>query len=376
MLARVGISETDRRLREALVLIASELDLDTVLLRIAEAAAGLVDARYAAIGVLDEQHTGLSQFVYTGIDADEAARIGHLPQGKGILGLLITDAVNLRLDDLAAHSRSSGFPPGHPPMHSFLGVPVVVRGSIFGNLYLTEKRGGGPFTQDDEDLVVALAGAAAVAVETARLHAKVADLMLLEERDRIARDLHDHVIQGLFATGLSLQGASRLAEVPEVRDRIEAAVDELDRTIRRIRTTIFELHASPLGGRSLRRELSDICAEGSRVLGFDPELVFDGPVDTVSSDAIVEHAVAALRELLANVARHAGAAHVTVTARSGGGRLALLVDDDGVGVGDIGSGGRGVANLRARAAALGGTFTLAARSGGGTEARWDVPVGA
>ena len=110
------------------------------------------------------------------------------------------------------------------------------------------------------------------------------------------------------------------------------------------------------------------------MLGFDPELVFDGPVDTVSSDAIVEHAGAALRELLANVARHAGASHVTVTARTGGGRLALLVDDDGVGVGDIGSGGRGVANLRARAAALGGTFTLAARSGGGTEARWDVPL--
>jgi signal transduction histidine kinase len=375
MLARVGPSDSDRRLREALVLIASELDLDAVLLRIAEAAAGLVDARYAALGVLDEHRTGLAQFVYTGIEEDEAARIGDLPQGKGILGLLITDAVNLRLDDLAAHGSSSGFPPGHPPMHTFLGVPVIVRGEVFGNLYLTEKQGGGPFTQDDEDLVVALAAAAAVAVETARLHAKVADVMLLEERDRIARDLHDHVIQGLFATGLSLQGASRLAEVPEVRDRIEAAVDELDRTIRRIRTTIFELHASPLGGRSLRRELSDVCAEGGRMLGFEPEIVIDGPVDTASSDAIVEHAGAVLRELLANVARHAGAAHATVTVRAGDGRLTLVVDDDGVGVGDIGSGGRGIANLRARAAALGGSFALAARPAGGTEARWDIPLG-
>lgn len=370
----MGISDADRRLREALVLVASELDLDVVLLRIAEAAAGLVDARYAALGVLDEHRTGLARFVYTGISEEEVARIGHLPEGKGILGLLISDAANLRLPDLSAHASSTGFPPGHPPMRSFLGVPVVVRGEVFGNLYLTEKDGGGPFTQDDEDLVVALAGAAAVAVENARLHAQVADLMLLEERDRIARDLHDHVIQGLFATGLSLQGASRLAEVPEVRDRIEAAVDELDRTIRRIRTTIFELHAPPLGGRSLRRELSDICAEGSRVLGFDPELVFDGPVDTVSSDAVVEHAGAALRELLANVARHAGASHVTVTARAGAGRLSLQVEDDGAGVGDIGAGGRGVANLRARAAQLDGVFTLEPGPSGGTTARWDVPT--
>ena len=356
------------------MLVASELDLDVVLLRIAEAAAGLVDARYAALGVLDEHRTGLARFVYTGISEEEAERIGHLPEGRGILGLLISDAANLRLTDLSTHSSSSGFPPGHPPMRSFLGVPVVVRGEVFGNLYLTEKEGGGPFTQDDEDLVVALAGAAGVAVENARLHAQVADLMLLEERDRIARDLHDHVIQGLFATGLSLQGASRLAEVPEVRDRIEAAVDELDRTIRRIRTTIFELHAPPLGGHSLRRELSDVCAEGGRVLGFTPELVVVGPVDTVSSEAVVEHAGAALRELLSNVARHAHAAEVTVTARTGGGRLTLLVDDDGVGVGEIGAGGRGVANLRARAAALGGTFALEPRPGGGSEARWDIPL--
>jgi signal transduction histidine kinase len=373
MLARVAVSDTDPRLRDALRLIASELDLDIVLHRIAEAAAALVDAEYAALGVLDEHGTALAQFVYTGISPEDAARIGELPQGKGILGLLITDAEPIRLTDLARHGSSSGFPPGHPPMHSFLGVPVVIRGSVFGNLYLTEKRGGGPFTQDDEDLVIALASAAAVAVENARLHAKVADLMLLEERDRIARDLHDHVIQGLFANGLSLQGASRLAEMPEVRDRIEAAVDELDRTIRRIRTTIFELHSPPLGGHSLRRQLSDTCAEGARVLGFEPDLVVEGPVDTVSSAAVVEHAGAALRELLSNVARHADASTVTVTARADDGSVTLVVADDGRGPGDIGSGGRGVANLRARAAALGGTFSLAPLPGGGTEARWVVP---
>jgi signal transduction histidine kinase len=199
-------------------------------------------------------------------------------------------------------------------------------------------------------------------------------MMLLEERDRIARDLHDNVIQGLFATGLSLQGASRLAEIPEVKRRIEAAVDELDRTIRRIRTTIFELHAVHLGGRSLRRELIDTCAEAGRALGFAPDLRFEGPVDTVSGDRVVEHADAVLRELLANVARHAAAKSVIVEVTAADGELALVVTDDGRGAAGVGSGGRGMANLRARAAALGGTFQLAPAPTGGTTARWVVPV--
>src|SRR5690606_18995787 len=156
--------------------------------------------------------------------------------------------------------------------------------------------------------------------------------------------------------------------------RIEAAVDELDRTIRRIRTTIFELHAPPLGGRSLRREVADICAEASRALGFSPDVIIDGPVDTVSSEAVVEHAGAALRELLANVARHARADRATVTVRAAGGWLTLRVEDDGVGPGDIGNGGRGVANLRARAAALGGTFSIRPGAERGTEALWEAPV--
>jgi signal transduction histidine kinase len=371
----VDRTAVDRRLQEALLLVASELDLDTVLLRIAEAAAGLVDAQFAALGVIDETGTGLARFVYTGLTPEEADRIDHLPEGKGILGLVITDARPIRLDDLAGHPASSGFPAGHPPMRTFLGVPVVVRGEVFGNLYLAEKRGGSGFTASDEELVVALAAAAAVAVENARLHARVADVLLLEERDRIARDLHDNVIQGLFAMGLSLQGASRLAEVPEVRRRIDEAVDELDRTIRRIRTTIFELQPGPLGGRSLRRELSDTCAEAARALGFAPELRIDGPVDTLADDRVVEHATAALRELLANVARHAAAGSVEVVVSAAGGGLAVVVTDDGRGIGDVGAGGRGLANLRARAATLGGTFTIETGDGGGTIASWAVPVG-
>jgi signal transduction histidine kinase len=375
MLAPMTTSDVDRRLIDALLHVASELDLDAVLRTIVEAAAGLVDARYAALGVVNETGTGLAQFVYTGMSEEDHQRIGHLPEGLGILGLLITDARPIRLDDLSTHPASTGFPPGHPPMRTFLGVPVRVRDAVFGNLYLSEKRVGGSFTEADEALVVALAGAAGVAVENARLHARVAELVLVEERDRIARDLHDNVIQGLFATGLSLQGAAvRAREVPEVATRIDAAVDEIDSIIRRIRTAIFELQPPHLGGRSLRRETLDVCAEAARGLGFDPEVRFDGPVDTVVTDKIAEHAVAALREMLSNVARHAEARSAEVVIETGGGELSITVSDDGRGIGDIGAGGRGLANLRARASALGGSMSVTDRNARGAVARWAVPI--
>ena len=160
--------------------------------------------------MLDEARTRLSQFITTGIDADARATIGHLPEGHGILGLLIVDAKPLRLPDLAEHPDSFGFPPNHPPMRSFLGVPILLRDDVFGNLYLTDKTTADAFTDVDEELVVGLAAAAGVAIENARLHAKVQELALLEDRERIARDLHDTVIQRLFATGMSLQGTARL----------------------------------------------------------------------------------------------------------------------------------------------------------------------
>jgi signal transduction histidine kinase len=375
MLAPVTTEDVDRRLLDAMLLVASELDLDLVLQRIVEAATDLAHARYAALGVVDESGTGLSQFVHTGMPEDARERIGNLPEGHGILGLLITDAKAIRLDDLSKHPASVGFPPGHPPMKSFLGVPVRVRGEVFGNLYLTEKRDAPGFSRDDEAMIVALAAVAGVAVENARLHARVAELVLVEERDRIARDLHDNVIQGLFATGLSLQGAARLAVKADVVDRIETAVDELDRTIRRIRTTIFELGPAQLGGRSLRREVLDVGAEAARALGYSPEVEFHGPVDTLADERVVGHAAAVVRELLANVARHAKASTVALVVAAGGGALSIEVVDNGVGTGEIGAGGRGVANLRARADALGGTFSLQpGPDGRGTSARWSVPV--
>jgi GAF domain/Histidine kinase len=200
-----------RHLVDAILAVGSDLSLPVTLRRIVESAVTLVGARYGALGVLDESGDGLAEFVHVGLQPGEAAKIDHLPEGRGILGALIVDPRPLRLTDLHAHPDSYGFPPGHPPMTSFLGVPIKVRSQVFGNLYLTEKQGAPEFSEQDEALAVALAGAAAIAIENARLHARVRDIALIQDRERIAADLHDTVIQRLYATGLGLEASLPLA---------------------------------------------------------------------------------------------------------------------------------------------------------------------
>ena len=238
--------------------------------RIIEAAVELVDARYGALGVLDETQSRLAQFITVGIDEDGRAAIGDLPEGHGILGMLIVDAKPLRLPDLREHPDSYGFPPNHPPMRSFLGVPIRVRDEVFGNLYLTDKTTADAFTDVDEELVVGLAAAAGVAIENARLHTKLYEVGMLEDRERIARDLHDTVIQRLFATGLSLQATSRLvrADPDAAAARIEAAVDDLDDTVKQIRTAIFDLDSVQSVGFGLREELLAIAREAASTVGI------------------------------------------------------------------------------------------------------------
>jgi signal transduction histidine kinase len=382
-----AVNERERRagdlqlLLDAIVGLGSELSLPAVLRRIVEMARELVDARYGALGVLDETGTALSQFITVGIDDEAREAIGALPHGHGILGLLIVDPKPIRLPDLTRHPDSYGFPEHHPAMTSFLGVPIRVRGEVFGNLYLTDKRDGGAFTDIDEDLAVALASAAAVAIENARLHAKLGDLMVVEDRERIARDLHDTVIQRLFATGLSLQGAAARVADPEIADRLQAAADDLDETVRHIRTTIFGLQRQRIPGRSVRQEVLDLIGESSQTLGFDPIVRFDGPIDLVVEDALADHVLAVTREAISNVARHAGASHLEI--RLGVESQVLSIDaiDDGKGIdasavaGGSGEGtSQGLKNMQIRAERVGGSLTVEPVPGGGTWLRWEAPI--
>ena len=217
-------------------------------------------------------------------------------------------------------------------MRSFLGVPIRVRDDVFGNLYLTDKFSAEVFTDVDEEFVVGLAAAAAVAIENARLHAKVHQLVLVEDRERIARDLHDTVIQRLFATGMSLQSTVRLVttDPPAAIGRIGSAVDDLDVTIKEIRTAIFDLEQSKAGRDSLRARLLAVAREAAVPLGFEPRVLLDGPMDTGVDARLGDELVATLREALSNVARHAEATRVDVEVEVDG-DVRLRVSDDGIG---------------------------------------------
>jgi len=512
-----------RALLDAVVAISSDLDLHSVLLRIVDSACEITGARYGALGVLGTGG-GLVDFVTTGVTTEQQRAIGELPRGHGILGLLIDQPHPLRLHDLTEHPRSYGFPPGHPPMETFLGVPVRIRGTVFGNLYLTEKADGADFTEQDETLVGALASAAGFVIENARAYAqserrrlwleasaqivealqppvrvqdalreitigarrasgavavalvqrdhddqlvaafdahadfdlvglaesveehivraqRLADmvvvprgtestvvlvplrlhlssqgvllvalesgrgalepeeaellssfadqaslaldraqaisdrqeLMLVADRDRIARDLHDLVIQRLFATGLMLQGARRSAVDEDVRQRIDAAVTDLDVTIRDIRSTIFELQNGP--DRSLRAEVRAVAKEYVPVLGFTPLVRTTGPVDSAVPSSVGDQLLAVLREALSNVARHAEAEAAVVEVEATGDELLLAVTDNGRGLPEAGERHEsGLRNVRMRAAEHGGEVSLRPEEPHGTRLEWRVPL--
>ncbi|MCS7479361.1 GAF domain-containing protein [Umezawaea endophytica] len=520
-------------LLDAVLAVGSGLELDSTLQRIVQVAVDLVGARYGALGVLGTRDD-LSEFVYEGIDAETRSHMGHLPEGKGLLGLLIKDPRAIRLRDLCTHAASVGFPPNHPPMHSFLGVPIRLRDEIFGNLYMTEKKGMAEFTTDDEVVLQALAAAAGVAIENARLFERsrmrerwmeataeinsellggasaqdalqliaqrtvelsgahsslivlggegrlfvtagagpqveeligsdlskrespieevlrtgvpkvieslgaglgegsvefgpgiavpmragavvtgvlvavrrkgelpfVADqvpvlasfadqaalalqlaekqrslrlLDVLEDRDRIARDLHDHVIQRLFVTGMSLQGTLRRITSTEVRGRVMTAVEQLDQTVREIRTSIFDLQSAGDDGVSLRRRLLDVIAELTESTELSPAVRMSGTVDNSVSDELAEHVEAVVREAVSNVVRHARASALTVTVEAGD-ELIISIVDDGVGVPqDIAR--SGLLNLEHRAQRFGGSLSVTSGTGGGSRVTWRVPLG-
>lgn len=372
---RIADPERLHALIEAMLLVEVDVDLPGVLRDIVQVGADLVGAQYGALGVLDETHTRLVDFIAVGIDAETRARIGGLPEGRGILGVLIRDPVPLRLTALGDHGDSVGFPPNHPPMRSFLGVPILIRGNVYGNLYLCDKHDGAPFTDEDEDIALALAKAAGLAIDKARLYARIRELTLAEERERMARNLHDTVIQRLFAIGLGLQGTVRLISSEAGKERVEELINELDVTVRQIRTTIFAISRSQrsASNQGLRREVLDVVDEAAGRLDLDVHIDFEGPIDTAVGESAAEHLLLSLREAISNIVRHANASHADVEVIVGNDGLVLRVKDDGVGiaVGD-GSGGRGLTNLKERAKLLGGSCDVRRRPEGGSVVEWSA----
>jgi signal transduction histidine kinase len=369
---RITDVATLQRLMQAVLMIEADLSLPVLLRHIVEEARDLVGARYGALGVLNEAGTALDQFITVGLSDAQEDAVGARPTGLGILGLLIVEPEPLRLGDLTAHPDSFGIPPNHPPMTSFLGVPVQSRGSVYGNLYLTDKLGAAEFTDEDEAAASALAVAAGVAIENTRLAARVRDLSLIEDRDRIARDLHDTVIQRLFALGLSLQVTGRSAGAPDVIERIDHAVVEIDDVIRHLRSAIFDLETA-VHADGLRRAVLDLAQELTPVVGSQVRVTFDGAVDSLVGPQVAEQLLATLREALTNVGKHAVASSVLVTVTAAD-DLCLVVIDDGRGFDADGApgDGHGLRNIQSRAETLGGSLEVTRPKGGGTRLVWRV----
>ena len=361
------------RLIDAVLMIEAAVELPVLLRHLIEEACSLVGARYGALGVLNEARTGLEPFITVGLGDAEEEAIGARPTGRGVLGVLITEPASLRLTDLGTHPASYGFPPHHPPMNSFLGVTVRVRSVVYGNLYLTNKIDADKFSDQDQALAEALAVAAGIAIENTRLHERVRVLSVLDDRDRIARDLHDRVIQRVFAVGMSLQGAVRLSERDQIVARVNKAVDDLDTTVTEIRTAIFELGNQPIPG-GLRHSVLQLTEEMASSLGARPEVAFNGAVDNAISQRIADSLLAVLREALTNAGKHAKATSYVV-AISVAEDVSLEVQDNGIGIDPSRAfgAGLGLVNLRSRAERLGGSFEILPCAEG-TRLLWRVPI--
>ena len=362
------------------MILASELSLDAVLLRIVEIAVDLTNARYGALGVLTPDGRSIQEFITVGITPEERAALGDPPTGHGLLGALITEARPLRIPDISADPRSAGFPPNHPPMRSLLGAPITGRGTVFGNIYLTDKQAAEMFDEEDERILVVLATQAAVAVENARLYdeterksRELQRLQVVEERERIGKELHDGVIQSLFAVGMSLQGLASSSSDATMARRLEAAVEDVDHAIRDLRNYIFGLRPGILADRQLDQALKEMASE----FGARSGVVTVVEVDSEAASQLASRAgdvVQLVREALSNVGRHGAATTCRVSLRRGDAGFSLEVDDDGRGFDvELTTWGMGLSNLRERVESLGGVLLVESTPGEGTIVRATLP---
>jgi nitrate/nitrite-specific signal transduction histidine kinase len=360
-----------RRLVEGSAAVASQTDLQTLLTITVETAVELTGARYGALGVLGE-HGRVVQFVHVGFDPDTVEAIGTPPQGLGVLGLISRQGRTLRIDEVSEHPDSAGFPEGHPIMDTFLGVPVRAGDDLFGNLYLTCKEGG--FTDEDEAVTEAVAIIAGAAVRSVRLQARLLRLAVVEEKERIARDLHDGIIQDLFAVGLSLQGQRLRVNEADVRAALERDVESLDNTISTLRSFIFGLNRPSGPRRTIQGEVRELITRLAGPHDVEVHVAYTGALDAIPPDTI-DDTVQLLRESVSNSLRHAGAEQIIVEIHGSPDSLSIAVIDDGDGFDVEGTTeGLGLANLRSRTARARGRFEIESTIGSGTSVRMSLPL--
>ena len=362
-------------LDEASKALAAELSISQVLQRIVDIAASIVGARYGALGVAGSDGY-LTDFITTGVSTEERERIGELPRGHGLLGTLIRLGQPLRVPNIRNDPRRVGFPPNHPPMTSLLGVPIRVHSAVVGDLYLTDKIGGPEFSEDDQHLIEQLAAHAGIAIENARLYAQVGELSLLRERERIGRDLHDGIIQDIYAATLQLEDSAEDMQDESTRNRLLGVADRLSAVITDVRTYIQGLRARQLEGRSLADAIAALVHEANGRGGAATVYVVEGELYRLS-DAQDDTLLHLAREALANAAKHARASQVEVRLHYDRSGVTLTVADNGQGFDPEAPQGythHGLRNLRSRAKEAGGTLDVQSSLGAGTSITTFVPT--
>jgi signal transduction histidine kinase len=357
--------------------IASVLGIEEVLQLIVDRVRELVAAEYAALGIVGIDGR-IERFITTGIDPHGRAAIGALPTGRGLLGLIIREGRAYRIPSIADHPDSSGFPPNHPPMTSFLGVPVMAHGVSVGNLYLTDKRGAAEFSPGDQRLVELFARHAGIAIDNARLHAQAGRLAVAEERDRIGRDLHDGIIQSLYAVGLSLEDVPEImAEMPdEAAARVDAAIESINLAIRDIRNFIYGLRPEAVDGSQFVAGIAALAEEVRHGGLVDVIAELDPDADPELDPDAGAELLNLVREGLSNAVRHSRANHISIVLAAADDGAILEIADDGIGFDparEVAAGHHGLANMRARAAGIGGRLEIRSAPGSGTRLIVDLP---